>query len=92
MYLHEVKNYPSSTQQPRAIEVNSLISIKDVDSGEEFIFCLVPPEDLDARNGKISILTSLGAALIGKGIGDVVTWRAPSGLRIFEVQAVSRSS
>ena len=91
MYLQAVNDDPASTQQPCTVKVNSRLWIKDVNSGEVFTFCLVTPEDLDAKNGKISIQTSLGIALIGKGVGDVVTWRAPSGLRRFEVQSVLRS-
>lgn len=89
MYLHDKKSRPSSTRDPCAVEVNSQICVKDLDSGELFTFSLVSPEDLDSRNGKISILTSLGDALIGKCVGNVITWHAPSGLRRFEVQSVS---
>ena len=89
MYLHEVKEYPSSTQQPCTVQVNSRVCIKDVDSGEVLTFCLVPPDQFDSENGKLSILTSLGATLTGKGVGDVVTWQAPSRLRRFEVQSIT---
>jgi regulator of nucleoside diphosphate kinase len=90
MCLHEGKGrgYPTSVQNACTIKVNSRICIKDVDSGEVFTFCLVPPDELDAKNGKISVLTSLGAALIGKGVGNVITWQAPSCLRRFRVQSV----
>jgi len=92
MYLPEEKDYPSNTQKQYTVKVNSRICIKDVDSGEAFTFCIVPPEELDAKNGKISILTVLGAALIGKSLGDVITWIAPSRLRRFEVQSVFRAT
>ena len=88
MCLNETKYNPSSTQPLCKVQVNSRVSIKDVDSGETFTFCIVPPDQLDARNGKISILTSLGAALLGEGVGNVVSWQAPSRLRRFEVQSL----
>lgn len=92
MGMHEEKSGPSSPQRPCTITENSWISIKDVDSGEAFTFCLVPPDQLDAKHGKISVLTSLGAALIGKDVGNLITWQAPSCLRRFEVQSVFRSA
>ena len=55
MYLPEEKDYPSNTQKQYTVKVNSRICIKDVDSGEAFTFCIVPPEELDAENSKISI-------------------------------------
>ncbi|GAB6909537.1 hypothetical protein JCM12296A_53820 [Desulfosarcina cetonica] len=88
MYPHEINANLSNPKKKWTVKVNSRICIKDVDSGEVFTFFLVPPEELDAKNGKISILTTLGAALIGKGVGNVVTWQAPSGPRRFEVQSV----
>ena len=88
MYPQAVKDDPASSQQPCTVQVNSQICIKDIHSGEVFNFFLVTSEEHDARNGKISIQTSLGTVLIGKGVGDVVTWRAPSRLRRFEVQSV----
>jgi transcription elongation GreA/GreB family factor len=91
MHLKGIKKDPSSTQPSYTVKANSKICIKDVDSGEVFRFCLVPPEDHDARNGKISILTNLGAALICKSVGNMITWQAPSGLRRFEVRSVFRS-
>lgn len=90
MYLHAV-NDDQSIPRPDTIQANARVCIKDLDSGEVFTFDLVPPEDRDAGKGKISIRTSLGAALIGKDAGTVVTWRAPSGLRRFEVESVSRA-
>jgi len=91
MHLQAGNYNQYSARQPGTIQANSRVCIKDLDSGEVFTFCLVPPENRDAGNGKISIMTSLGAALIGKDVGTVVTWRAPSGLRRFEVESVSRA-
>lgn len=88
MFLNEIKEYPSSTKQSCTVQVNSRVCIKDVDSGETFSFCLVPPDQFDTANGKISIQTTLGASLIEKNVGDVVTWQAPSRLRRFEVQSI----
>lgn len=88
MYLQAVYYDPKSTQQPAAVQASSRICIKDLDTGEVFTFCVVLPEEHDTKAGKISLSTSLGAALIGKGVGNVVIWQAPSRLRRFEVQFV----
>ena len=74
------------------VTLNNRIVIQDIDSGELFAFFLVEPDRHDAKTGKISISTSLGAALIGKSTGTVVAWQAPSRIRRFEVRSVSQSS
>ena len=90
MALQEIATYPSNTTQSYPAGANSKVCIKDVDSGEVFRFSLVAPADHDARNGKLSILTSLGTSLAGKCVGNMITWQAPSRLRRFEVQSVIR--
>lgn len=76
----------------RSISLNSRVSIQDLDSGELLTFRLVEPDQHDAKKDKISISTSLGAALIGKSVGTVVSWQAPSRIRRFKVQSVSQIS
>lgn len=73
---------------PDSIIVGSRIWVEDLDSGEEFHFCLVPPEARDPHKEKLSYKTPLGAALLGYRTGDDVHWAAPSRLRRFRIQSV----
>jgi len=43
---------------------------------------LVYPGEADIENGKVSVLTPLGAALIGLSAGQSVTWSARDGRRL----------
>ena len=56
---------------------------------DEFLLTLVYPKDSDAANGKISILTPVGSALLGLSQGDEIEWPKPDGgllnVRIEEV-------
>jgi transcription elongation GreA/GreB family factor len=85
------KDSPMRTN-PYSISLNSRVSIQDLDSGERVTFCLVAPDKHDAKKEKISISTSLGAALVGKRVGNVISWQAPSRTRRFKVQWVSQMS
>lgn len=56
---------------------------------------LVYPGEADISQGKISVLTPVGTALIGVRVGDSITWESPTGevrkltvLRIREPQPV----
>lgn len=40
---------------------------------------LVYPEEADISFGKISVLTPIGAALIGLSVGQSIEWQTPSG-------------
>ncbi|MBF0235152.1 MAG: GreA/GreB family elongation factor [Desulfamplus sp.] len=88
MNLQKVKNYHPMALKINSITVHSKICIEDLDTGEEFSFILVPPECLDSKNGKISISTPIGQALLGQNNGNVIRWQAPTRLRKFRVKSV----
>ena len=49
------------------------------------VYQLVGLDESDPFNDKISVTSPLGAALIGKKVGDIIELRAPGGKRKFEV-------
>lgn len=49
------------------------------DKDEELEVVLVFPVDADISEGKISVLTPVGAALIGLRTGQSITWKARDG-------------
>jgi regulator of nucleoside diphosphate kinase len=60
----------------------------DMDTGKELVYSLVFPSEADSSNGKISILAPVGTAMIGYGVGDIIEWRVPAGLRRFRVEQI----
>ncbi|MBN9025916.1 MAG: GreA/GreB family elongation factor, partial [Rhizobiales bacterium] len=40
---------------------------------------LVYPENADIGQGRISVLTPIGAALIGVGVGESISWETRNG-------------
>ncbi len=65
------------------------VSLENIESGENSTYQLVGPEESDVDNGRISVTSPLGQAILGKEIGDEVVLRAPSGKKIFEVVEIS---
>jgi transcription elongation factor GreA len=61
------------------------VKVLDVDTNEEKSFFLVGQEEADAKNGKISISSPVGKALLNKEIGDVVTINAPARTMEYEI-------
>ena len=71
------------------VTMNSTVRFKVKSLADEFLLTLVYPKDSDAANGKISILTPVGSALLGLSQGDEIEWPKPDGgllnVRIEEV-------
>jgi len=63
----------------------SRVLLENVDTGEEVTYQLVGPDESDIDQGKISVSSPLGKALLGKRPGDEVVLQAPGGKRIYEL-------
>ena len=64
------------------------VQVEDVDSGHRTSYQLVGPFEADAMNGRISIDSPMGRALLGRRIGDEVTVYAPGGARSYLIMLV----
>lgn len=63
------------------------------DNGSERTVQLVYPADADIAQGKISVLTPVGTALIGLDIGQSITWEARDGNKhVLTVLAVEQQA
>lgn len=63
----------------------STVVLENVDSGEEVRYQLVGPDESDVDQGRISISSPLGKAILGKKPGDEVILTAPGGKRAYEL-------
>lgn len=64
---------------PKVITMNTRAEILDLQTGERRVVTLVYPEDEDASAGRVSILSPLGAALIGVFEGFSIDYPTPGG-------------
>ncbi len=61
------------------------VLLENVDTGEDVAYQLVGPDESDIEQGRISISSPLGRAIIGKKPGDELTLEAPGGKRVYEL-------
>jgi regulator of nucleoside diphosphate kinase len=72
------------------IVIDSLVTIQDVKSGQEFSFHLVTPEEANMKIHKLSVLAPIGIALLGYSSDALVDWEMPDGVKQFKVKKVTR--
>jgi len=77
------KNIPDNV-----VTMNSIVRIKDLDTGEEETFTLVFPGKTNITEKAVSILAPIGTALIGYGEGDIIEWEVPAGTKRFQIMEV----
>lgn len=69
--------------------LNSLVGIKNIESGQTFEFQLVLPGEADFKQHKVSVFAPIGIALLGYTIGSEIQWEMPDGLKTFEIISCS---
>ncbi|WP_339840876.1 GreA/GreB family elongation factor [uncultured Maribacter sp.] len=73
------------------IRFNTTVTIVS-DGGWHKKFKLVMPMDSDIKNDKISILTPMGAAVMGYSEGDTLLWEFPSGEQKLTIEKVEQEN
>jgi len=64
------------------------VTLLDVKSNEETCYKIVGEDEADLKIGKISVMSPIARALIGKSIGDAVNVVTPGGEREYEIDNV----
>jgi len=75
---------PKNLPKDRAVFACTVV-LENVDSGEDVEYQLVGPDESNIGEGRISITSPLGKAILGKKPGDEVVLNAPGGKRCYEL-------
>ena len=67
------------------------VTIVDVDTDAEVSYQIVGEEEAEIKDGKISITSPVGRALIGHLVDDEVSITVPSGVRVYEIPNIEYS-
>lgn len=70
------------------VTMNSRVVVKDVESGETSKYTLVFPEQADVEQGRLSVVSPIGTAILGYSKGDTITWQTPGGPRQIQIADV----
>ncbi len=75
----------SSLKSDRVV-FGATVVMEDMESGNEITYQIVGVDEADVKEGKISIISPLARALIGKKIGELVEVRTPNADKEYEVR------
>ncbi len=80
---------PEAEVPPDVVAMESTVTFRDTDTGQESTVELVYPARADASQGRISILAPVGAALIGLRVGGYLASKAGTGIWKLSVSVAS---
>lgn len=75
---------PSEIKSDRVV-FGATVKILDLEEEAESTYQIVGVDEADVKSGKISILSPIARAMIGKKTGDVVTVQSPKGEKEYEI-------
>jgi transcription elongation factor GreA len=78
----------ASTGPSDTTHVGCKVVVRDLDTGEDRHFTLVSPTEVNPKEGKISVASPVGRALLDRSAGDEVEVLVPRGRLRLKVQAI----
>jgi transcription elongation factor GreA len=72
------------------ILILSTVKIKNLKTGAQMSYTLVPENEAEIKSGKISVNSPISKGLLGKKVGDKVEIEIPAGEIQFEIIEISR--
>ena len=78
---------PSQIKTDTAI-LGMRVTVKDLTTGDQDVYTLVGPDESDPASGKISMVSPMGRAFLGRKVKEKVTAQLPAGPRSFEILSI----
>lgn len=88
--LKNVKVLDEDDVSTDKVSIGSKVVVKDLEFNEEEKYYLVGSTEADPMQGKISDESPIGAAIMGKSVGDIVEVDAPGGMFKLEIIEISK--
>ncbi|HEY1406582.1 MAG TPA: transcription elongation factor GreA [Spirochaetota bacterium] len=83
--LAQLNNIDVKNISEDSVGFGSKVVVLDTVSGSKTEFTFVPDGEMNPSEGKITLATPYGRALVGKKVGETVTVTIPAGKKIFKI-------
>ena len=95
---NDLQSLESELRQARIVEsrdvpktvvtMNTRLRFLDLDDGKKTEITLVFPSDANIEDGKMSVLSPVGTALLGYAQGATIEWPVPGGIRRIRIEDI----
>jgi len=83
--IRELSLYTMASIPQGVAAYGSRVTVEDLEEGEEIVYHLVFPEEADVAQGRISLGSPLGRALLNRSDGDEIEVQTPKGKRRYQI-------
>jgi transcription elongation factor GreA len=71
------------------VTILSVVKIKNLQLKKEFTYTIVPENEANLKELKISVESPISKGLLGKKVGDIAEIQVPNGMMKFEILSIS---
>ena len=86
--LDRARVVPRQDLPPTVVTMHSKVRVRDADTREIATYTLVYPEEANADENRISVVSPIGTALLGYTEGATIVWPVPGGKRRLVIEKV----
>jgi transcription elongation factor GreA len=86
--LAEARIIETANMTSETVVFGATVLLLDVQTQQEKQYTLVGQDEADLKNGRISVVSPVGRALIGRRVGDVVEVTAPAKVVEYEIREI----
>ena len=86
--LPRAKSVESRDMPNTVVTMNTRLRFLDLNDGTITEVTLVFPSDANIDEGKMSVLSPIGTALLGYAKGDTIEWTVPAGTRRIQIEDI----
>ncbi len=72
------------------VSILTTVKLKNLNNNAVMTYTLVPENEADIKNGKISVNSPIAKGLLGKAQGETAEIHVPAGLMKFKIEKISR--
>jgi len=72
--------------------IGATVGLKDLNNNKDLTYMLVSKEEADLKAGRISTVSPVGRALLGKSVGETVEVKIPAGTLKYKIEKISRTA
>jgi len=79
---------PATLDAGGRVVFGATVDLADEDTGDEVTYQIVGEDEADLKQGLISVGSPIARSMIGKEAGDIAEFKAPGGVRRYEIVGV----
>ncbi len=86
--LERAQIVTSKKVSQQVVTMNSKVKLLNLSDDKEMTIQVVYPWEVNVDEGKISVLSPIGTAILGYKVGDTIEWMVPVGMRKLRIEEI----